>query len=247
MSDKRIHDSLNLCFHRQSLVFWYHPNGEWMRSFDSFESEGIQKIEVGDNEFAPKVRVLGDVGGYGRVLLYFASTRHQDHQNWLLDLCKRPKIDPLCALSLSAMVRACQVYTDPAGGDMPDEPPPRGSWKSRQSRAMAPNHPGAGCCLGSKACASSSPTRRRWRCWPDCSEWPEARGRVVAQAPGAQISSAPFSDQQSGRHPRGQQYSCSKQGAAAAQGHAVDRGSCLPGRHSRHLLTAFPTPDFSDP
>jgi uncharacterized protein (TIGR02687 family) len=86
MSDKRIHDSLNLCFHRHRLVFWYDPSGEWKKSFENFEHESVEKILVGENEFAPKVRILGDGGGNGRFLLYFNSARPQDADNWLLDL-----------------------------------------------------------------------------------------------------------------------------------------------------------------
>lgn len=86
MSDQRIHDSLNLCFHRHRLVFWYDPSGEWKKVFEDYEHEGVEKIVVGDNEFAPKVRILGDGAGSGRFLLYFQSARPQDADNWLLDL-----------------------------------------------------------------------------------------------------------------------------------------------------------------
>jgi uncharacterized protein (TIGR02687 family) len=86
MSDKRIHDSLNFCFHRHRLVFWYDPSGEWNKSFESFEQESVEKLVVGENEFAPKVRILGDGVGNGRFLLYFNSARPQDADNWLLDL-----------------------------------------------------------------------------------------------------------------------------------------------------------------
>lgn len=86
MSEKRIHDSLNLCFHRHRLVFWYDPSGEWKKSFETYEHESAEKIVVGENEFAPKVRILGDGGGNGRFLLYFNSARPQDADNWLLDL-----------------------------------------------------------------------------------------------------------------------------------------------------------------
>ena len=37
MSEKRIQDSLNLCFHRHRMVFWYDPSGEWKKSFESYE------------------------------------------------------------------------------------------------------------------------------------------------------------------------------------------------------------------
>ena len=86
MSDKRIHDSLNLCFQRHRLVFWYDSPGEWKKAFECFEHVGVEKMVVGENEFAPKVRILGDAGIHRRFLLYFNSARPQDSDNWLLDL-----------------------------------------------------------------------------------------------------------------------------------------------------------------
>jgi len=86
MSHTRIHDSLTHCLQRHRLVFWYDPTGEWESVFASFDHDGVKKLVVGENEFAPKVRILGDDGGNGRFLLYFRSARPQDEDNWLLDL-----------------------------------------------------------------------------------------------------------------------------------------------------------------
>jgi uncharacterized protein (TIGR02687 family) len=86
MSDKRIHDSLNLCFQRHRLVFWYDPSSEWKKSFENYEEEGVEKILVGENEFSPKVRILDNEGNIGRFLLYYSSARPLDTENWLLDL-----------------------------------------------------------------------------------------------------------------------------------------------------------------
>jgi uncharacterized protein (TIGR02687 family) len=86
MSERRIHDSLNLSLARHRLVFWYDPSGEWTKSFEGYLHEGVEKIVVGENEFAPKVRILGDSAVDARFLLYFRSARPQDAENWLLDL-----------------------------------------------------------------------------------------------------------------------------------------------------------------
>ncbi|MGB3120238.1 MAG: BREX-1 system phosphatase PglZ type A, partial [Verrucomicrobiales bacterium] len=86
MSHKRIHDSLNQCLQRHRLVFWYDPAGEWKKAFETFDHEGGEKIVVGENEFAPKVRILSETGAHDRFLLYFNSARPQDADNWLLDL-----------------------------------------------------------------------------------------------------------------------------------------------------------------
>jgi hypothetical protein len=57
-----------------------------VNSFEGFEGSSVEKIVVGENEFAPKVKILGDAGGSGRFLLYIRSERPQDSDNWLLDL-----------------------------------------------------------------------------------------------------------------------------------------------------------------
>ena len=41
---KRIHDSLNLCFHRRRLVFWYDASGEWKKAFEGFEESAVATI-----------------------------------------------------------------------------------------------------------------------------------------------------------------------------------------------------------
>jgi len=86
MSEKRIHESLIHCFQRHRFVFWYDPAGEWSKAFESYQQEGVEKILVGENEFATKVRILGEGGIMARFLLYFPSARPADGDNWLLDL-----------------------------------------------------------------------------------------------------------------------------------------------------------------
>lgn len=87
MSHTRIHDSLTHCFRRHRLVFWYDPAGEWRSTYDEFAADGVEKLVVGDNEFATKVRILdGGGGGKRRFLVYAPSARPRDEDNWLLDL-----------------------------------------------------------------------------------------------------------------------------------------------------------------
>ncbi|MFM2243739.1 MAG: hypothetical protein RLZ97_2595 [Verrucomicrobiota bacterium] len=86
MSDKRIHDSLNHCLQRHRLVFWYDSPGEWRKVFEGFEQEGVEKLVVRENEFASKVRILGQGDDHRRFLLYLQTERPPDPDNWLLDL-----------------------------------------------------------------------------------------------------------------------------------------------------------------
>ena len=83
---KRIHDSLAKVFQRNRLVFWYDPEGQWIKEFEGFEAAGINKIKVESNEFATKVAIHRDPDSDARYLLYFPSARPKDAENWLLDL-----------------------------------------------------------------------------------------------------------------------------------------------------------------
>lgn len=83
---KRIHDSLQQVFGRNRLVFWYDPEHQWTKAFETFEGESIHKIQVVDNEFGTKVAIHRDPDPYARYLLYLPHARPRDAENWLLDL-----------------------------------------------------------------------------------------------------------------------------------------------------------------
>lgn len=83
---KRIHASLQQVFGRNRLVFWYDPEHQWAKAFETFEDEGIHKIQVVNNEFGTKVAIHRDPDPYARYLLYFPHARPRDAENWLLDL-----------------------------------------------------------------------------------------------------------------------------------------------------------------
>lgn len=88
MSDIRIHFSLQDLFQRQRLIFWYDAAGEWRKSFDGFESVGVEKRVVQGNDFGTKVAVLA-ADNHARFLLYVPSARPPDGENWLLDLLRQ--------------------------------------------------------------------------------------------------------------------------------------------------------------
>jgi uncharacterized protein (TIGR02687 family) len=81
---KRIHDSLNHAFGRHRLVFWYDSASEWRKAFESFELAGVEKLIVAKNDFGTKVHILSAPSA--RFLVYSASSRPPDSENWLLDL-----------------------------------------------------------------------------------------------------------------------------------------------------------------
>ncbi len=83
---KRVHDSLEKAFQKKRLVFWYDPDGQWLKEYEGFAGDGINKVRVEGNEFAIKVAIHRDPDPYARYLLYFPSPRPRDAENWLLDL-----------------------------------------------------------------------------------------------------------------------------------------------------------------
>jgi len=83
---KRIHESLQQIFQRNRLLFWYDPDGQWLKAYDTFAGEGIKKIRVEGTEFGTKVAIHRDPDPQARYLLYFPSERPKDIENWLLDL-----------------------------------------------------------------------------------------------------------------------------------------------------------------
>lgn len=82
----RIHDSLRGVLARHRLVFWYDPEKQWTQTLEGFEEPGVNIIRVADNEFAIKVAIHRDRTPGACYLLYFASARPNDVDNWLLDL-----------------------------------------------------------------------------------------------------------------------------------------------------------------
>ncbi len=57
---KQIYDSLERVFARHRIVFWYDPNGEWPEVFQTFAGDAVTKLEVRNNEFGTKVRIVKD-------------------------------------------------------------------------------------------------------------------------------------------------------------------------------------------
>jgi uncharacterized protein (TIGR02687 family) len=83
---KQIHDSLERVFDRHRIVFWYDPNGDWPEVFQTFAGEAVTKLEVRNNEFGTKVRIVKDPNPGAKFLVYVPSPRPDDGDNWLLDL-----------------------------------------------------------------------------------------------------------------------------------------------------------------
>ncbi|MEO6906481.1 MAG: BREX-1 system phosphatase PglZ type A, partial [Abditibacteriaceae bacterium] len=80
-----IENSLKSTFVKHLLIFWYDETGEWRDAYESITGELATKLEVNNNEFGTKVRILRDDAD-AKYLLYFPYARPEPADNWLLDL-----------------------------------------------------------------------------------------------------------------------------------------------------------------
>lgn len=81
----RLEESLYKLFEEHRLVFWYDPKSEMTEDFDQMQLQGIEKIQVQQNPFEVKYRVV-KTEPEQKFLLYFLEPRPAYEDNWLLDL-----------------------------------------------------------------------------------------------------------------------------------------------------------------
>ncbi len=81
----KIVQALNKLFERHRIVFWYDPNGDVHEEYRALSLEEIEKIEIANNEFGIKYRVLRQEPDL-KFLLYHNGARPADRDNWLLDV-----------------------------------------------------------------------------------------------------------------------------------------------------------------
>lgn len=84
MSD-RIAQALQKLFHRHRIVFWYDTKQELRENFEALQLDGIVKIELQNNEFGVKYRILREEPQQ-KFLIYKDGPEPEDLDNWLLDL-----------------------------------------------------------------------------------------------------------------------------------------------------------------
>lgn len=81
----RLHASLARLFDTQRIVFWYDRDRDMREAFDTFELDGVEKVEIANNEFGLKYRMLRQEPKT-RFLLYKDGPEPTLAQNWLLDV-----------------------------------------------------------------------------------------------------------------------------------------------------------------
>jgi uncharacterized protein (TIGR02687 family) len=80
-----IQSALTALFAKHRIVFWYDTQGELRREFESLLLPGVETIELANNEFAVKHRILREQSTQ-KFLLYREGARPPDLENWLLDI-----------------------------------------------------------------------------------------------------------------------------------------------------------------
>lgn len=85
MSNLKITQALTNLFEKQRIVFWYDNRQEFRADFVSLELPGIEKIELANNEFGVKYRILREQPDQ-KFLLYREGAEPAYLDNWLLDV-----------------------------------------------------------------------------------------------------------------------------------------------------------------
>jgi hypothetical protein len=82
---ERIVQALSRLFERHRIVFWNDTKRELREEFDSMQLEGVEKVELVNNEFGVKYRILRE-DPEQKFLLYREGPQPAMLDNWLLDV-----------------------------------------------------------------------------------------------------------------------------------------------------------------
>ena len=85
MSNVKIQQALANLFEKQRIVFWYDARHEFRADFESIELPGVEKVELANNEFGVKYRLLRQQPEQ-KFLLYRDGPEPAMLDNWLLDV-----------------------------------------------------------------------------------------------------------------------------------------------------------------
>ena len=81
----RIAQALTKLFERHRIIFWYDAKQELRDEFESLELSGVEKLELLNNEYGIKYRLLREQPEQ-KFLLYREGPQPADLDNWLLDV-----------------------------------------------------------------------------------------------------------------------------------------------------------------
>lgn len=85
MTENRIEKALSRLFDTNRIVFWYDEKKELRDAFESLSLDNIEKIEIANNEFSIKHKLLRE-SPKAQFLLYKEDKQPEPIKNWLLDV-----------------------------------------------------------------------------------------------------------------------------------------------------------------
>lgn len=85
MTENRIQQALARLFERTRIVFWYDEKKEFREAFEALQLDGVEKVEIQDNQFSLKHRLLREQPKKP-FLLYLEDQEPSYLDNWLLDV-----------------------------------------------------------------------------------------------------------------------------------------------------------------
>jgi uncharacterized protein (TIGR02687 family) len=85
MSSERITQALTKLFDRHRIVFWYDTKYELRSDFEAVSLPDVEKLEIANNEYGLKYRVLREAPTQ-KFLLYKEGPQPAELNNWLLDV-----------------------------------------------------------------------------------------------------------------------------------------------------------------
>jgi len=85
MGQSSLETAIKHLFDRHRIVFWYDSACELKHDFERLTLDGVEKVEIAQNEFGLKYRVLRQAPQQ-KFLLYHHGPRPADEANWLLDV-----------------------------------------------------------------------------------------------------------------------------------------------------------------
>lgn len=85
MSNAKILQALSNLFDKQRIVFWYDTRREFRADFEALVLPGVEKIELANNEFGVKYRILREQPEH-KFLLFRDGPEPPYLENWLLDM-----------------------------------------------------------------------------------------------------------------------------------------------------------------
>lgn len=85
MTENRIQQALSRLFGSSRIVFWYDDKKEFRETFETLTLDGVEKVEIDNNQFSLKHKILREAPKQP-LLLYLEGEEPAYLDNWLLDV-----------------------------------------------------------------------------------------------------------------------------------------------------------------